>query len=265
MANRKHITELALDFCSDGILIMHPKDVSRIEQQGAAAVELANECHIYVIATRPRVSYVPGSVRVGDGKTSGRFKYSRNGAIKETEFWLKGEAIADKIEISEYPHHTLSLVRNDKVIASIPAHLASLICDHVGDSSLRDLRVVYVGMSYADGSRSAKDRLLSHSTLQQVLADLNGDSPESEALIIMAPGHDERYDSPQTLISFDGRDESLKIEDDRNLMDDLQRQRTDITEDLQIKLTEAALIRYFQPSYNEKYKNPVPSPELSRF
>jgi hypothetical protein len=255
MAERKHITELALNFYSDGILLVHPKDVSRIETQGEMVVELANECHIYVIATRPRVSYVPGSIRVGDGKTSGRFKYSRNGVIAETDFWLQGEAIADKIEISEYPHHTLSLIRNGKAIASIPAHLASLMSNHIGDPSLRDLRVVYVGMSYADGARSAKDRLQSHSTLQQVLADLNGDSPESEALIVMA-----QYDSPQTLISFDGRDKSLKIEDDRNLMDDLQRQREDITKDLQIKLIEAGLIRYFQPSYNDKYKNRFPLP-----
>jgi hypothetical protein len=127
--------------------------------------------------------------------------------------------------------------------------------DKVNDSSIRDLDVQYVGMSYAEGKRSAKDRLQSHSTLQQVLADLSADSPESEALLVLV-----QYVSPQSIISFDGRDKSLRIEDDRNLIADLQRQQREITKDLQIALIEAGLIKYFQPPYNDKYKNRFPHP-----
>src|SRR4051812_3866872 len=104
------------------------------------------------------------------------------------------------------------------------AHLTSFACDHIGDSSLRHLRTVYVGMSYTDEGRAAKDRLLSHSTLQQVLADLNADAPGSEALILLV-----QYDSPQTLISFDSRDKSLKVEDDIDLIGALKQQQRSIT------------------------------------
>jgi hypothetical protein len=255
MPKRKHITELALNFFSNGVLMLHSKDIRRIDQSPEDVLELANNCHIYLIATHPRVSFVPNSVIVRDGKTFGRFRYVRNGVPQSTEFWLHGEANADKIEISEYPHHKLSLIKNGERFFTAPAHTFCMMCDHVDDESIRDLEVVYVGMSYAEGTRSARDRLLSHSTLQQVLADLNGDSPDSEALIIMA-----QYDSPQTIISFDGRDKSLKLEDDRDVVDDLQMQHQKITKDLQIALIEAGLIRYFQPTYNDKYKERFPHP-----
>lgn len=255
MARRKHITELALSFYSDGMLLLHPKDISNIDQSPPEHVELAESCHIYLIVTRPRVAFVPGSITVSDGKTTGRFRYFKDGVATEIGFWLAGEANADVIQISDYPHTKLSLVKNGEAFFTAPAHLLSMMCDHVDDPSIRDLQVVYVGMSYADGNRSAKDRLLSHSTLQQVLADLNNDAPDKEALIIMS-----QYAAPQTFITFDGRDKSLKLEDDRDVMADLQKQQAEITEDLQIALIEAGLIKYFQPAYNEKYKQRFPHP-----
>lgn len=255
MARRKHITELALSFYSDGLLLLHPKDIGNIEQQSAEHAEIANDCHIYLIVKRPRIAFVPGSIAVGDGRTTGRFRYVKDGVEKEVGFWLQGEANADIIEISDYPHTKLSLVKNSEIFLTVPAYLLSMICDHIEDTSIRDLEVVYVGMSYADGTRSAKDRLLSHSTLQQVLADMNSDAPDMEALIIMA-----QYVPPQTIITFDGREKTLKIEDDRDVVADLKKQQAQVTEDLQIALIEAGLIRYFQPPYNYKYKQRFPHP-----
>lgn len=255
MADRKYITELALNFYSDGLILLHPKDIGNIEKQGNEAVRRANDCHIYLIVKRPRVVFVPGSIVVGDENTTGRFRYTKSGVAKECDFFLSGKPNADSIEISQYPHTKLLLIKEGEIVFTMPAHLCSMMCDFVEDESIRDLEVMYVGMSYADGNRSAKDRLLSHSTLQQVLADLNNEAPDMEALIIMA-----QYAVPQTIISFDGRDKSLKIENDRDLMADLQKQQTNVTKDLEIALIEASLIRYFQPPYNDKYKDRFPQP-----
>jgi len=255
MAKRKHITEIALGFFSGGVMLLHPKDIRNIDQQSPKHAELAEDCHIYLIVKRPRVSYVPNSLVIGGGQTVGKMKYAVSGIAQEFTFRLQGEPNAERIEISEYPHTKLSLIRDGEVAASIPAHLMSMICDHVDDQAVRDLEVQYVGMSYAGGRRSAKDRLQSHSTLQQVLADLSSDSPESEALLVLA-----QYEPPQALITFDGRDKSLRLEDDRDLMGALRRQQQEVTEDLRIALIEAALIKYFQPLYNDKYKKRFPNP-----
>ncbi len=255
MATRKHITEIALSFYSNGLLLLHPSDINNIEKQSPETAELANNCHIYLIVKRPRISYVPGSICIGDEKTTGEFSYTHNGIIKKVGFYLEGKSNADSIEISDYPHTKLLLIKNGKNFLTLPAHLLSMMCDNIDDTSIRDLEVVYIGMSYAEGRRSAKDRLQSHSTLQQVLADINHEEPDMEALIIMA-----EYETPQTFISFDGRDKSLKLEDDRNVVEDLQKQQTQITKDLEISLIEAGLIRYFEPPYNEKYKQRFPHP-----
>jgi hypothetical protein len=254
VTKRKHITELALSFYSDGLLLLHPKDLGAIDDNPEDAA-LAADCHIYLIVRRPRVAFVPGSIVVGETRTTGKLKYVRAGAMGQTEFELEGNPNADELRISPYPHHKLSLIKDGDEIASLPANLLSLRCNRIGDMSLRDLEVVYVGMSYAEGRRSAKDRLLSHSTLQKVLADLNNDAPDDEVLIVMA-----QFEAPQTIISFDGRDKSLQVEDDRDVMADLAKQQQDITEDLEIALIEAGLIRYFQPPYNDKYKERFPHP-----
>lgn len=255
MSNRKHISELALGFYSGGLLLLHPRDIKSIDQHSPEMIELAERCHIYLIVKRPRLSYVPGSIVVGNGKTVGKMRYTREGVPREFEFHLKGEPNADSVQISDYPHSKMFLIRGGEIGFTAHAHLTSMLCDYVEDTSIRDFDVQYVGMSYADGTRSAKDRLQSHSTLQQVLADLNQDSPESEALLVLA-----EYEPPQTLITFDGRDKSLRLEDDRDVVHDLQRQQDEITEDLQIALIEAGLIKYFQPPYNDKYKKRFPSP-----
>jgi|SRR5215213_2762915 len=256
MANRKHITELALSFYSDALLIVHPKDIGKIDDDSDNS-KIAADCHIYFIVKRPRLSFVPGSIIVGEQRTTGKFRYVRGGVATETEFRLEGKTDADEVRISSYPHHKLLLIKNGEDVASLPAHLLSVICDDIEDASIRDVEVAYVGMSYAEGRRSAKDRLLSHSTLQQVLADLNNDAPDDEALIIMA-----QFAPPQIMISVDGADESLKEEDDRDIAADFAKLEQLMTEDVQIALIEASLIRYFQPPYNEKYKHRFPHPTL---
>src|SRR5690606_37826557 len=154
---------------------------------------------------------------------------------------------------SAYPHTTIELVNGSHRTGPLPAHLISLLCDDIANKSLRNLEVVYVGMSYGDGSRSAKDRLKSHSTRQQVLADMSADEPDSEALLILV-----QYAPPLSVISFDGRDKSLNLDDDRDIIADLQKQRELIDGKNEIALAEAGLIKYFKPRYIDKYKNNFP-------
>ncbi len=256
MAKRKYVTEMALGFFSKNLLLLHPKDIKTLEKEtNRTIVDVADDCHIYLIVVRPRISFVPGSIVVGEEFTRGLFRYYTNGVAKDVAFSLSGKPNADSVEISSYPHSSLSLIKNGEEVRSYPAHLVSMMCDHIDDLSIRDLQVVYVGKSYADGKRSAKDRLLSHSTLQQVLADLNNDSPDMEALIVMV-----QYEPPQIMMSFDGRDKTVKLEDDRNIGADVHKLETLITEDIEISLIEAGLIKYFAPLYNDKYKESFPHP-----
>ncbi len=252
MSKRKFVTELAFNLASQGILVTHPKDIDKLENQSETITSLSKDCHIYLITKRPRLGFIPDSIHGENGITTGKFYYLRLGKKIEVEFMLRGEPNSP-IEYTEYPHRKIVMDPGSKNEIVIPAHLMSLMCNDIEDKKLRDLEVVYVGMSYGNGTRSAKDRLESHSTLQQVLADMSSDEPENEALILLV-----QYAPPFTIISIDGRDKSLDIKQDRDVVSDLRQQRDLISEKTEIALAEAGLIRYFKPKYNAIYKNNFP-------
>lgn len=253
MTVRKYVTEIALTLQSQGTLLIHPKDISRLDKECDEVRELAEDCHIYIIAKRPRLRFVPNSITWADGITSGKLACIEGGALKEINFTMEGEP-ALNIVYAPYPHRTIDLTKDNEVIYTLPAHLMPNMFMSTDMPEVHDLEVVYIGMAYGDGNRSAKDRLKNHSTLQQVLADMSADEPDSEALIIMV-----QYAPPLAMISFDGRDKSLDPNVDRDPVRDIRTAEKIINRKMETSLAEAGLIRYFQPRYNEKYKNNFPS------
>ncbi len=246
---------MSVSFFSDGGLILHAKDIKGIDQESGPNKELAELCHIYLILSRPRVTYVPGTIVTTDEETCGEFKYFVEGVERRAVFKLGGQLESCyTIEIGPYPHTAFNMLIAGDVKHSIPAHLMSMIAD-VNCVDIKNLEVEYVGMSYGDGDRSAKDRLQSHSTLQAVLADLSYEAPDKEVLVAMI-----NYAQPQVMMVFNGMDKSLKFEEDRNVMADYKAVSAGLSGDLQIALIEAALIKYFQPRYNDKYKQRFPNP-----
>ena len=252
MPSRTHITELSFSLASQGVLILHPKDLDQFAEQPPEICELADDCHIYLITKRARLGFVPNSITSNNGIIQGRMYYRRLGQTIEVDFGLTG-TLNGTINYSDYPHSAISIATPKGVAGPFPANLTSLICEEIGDRTLRDMEVVYVGMSYGDGTRSAKDRLKSHSTLQKVLADMSSEEPDSECMLILV-----QYAPPFAIISFDGRDKTIDPKNDRDPIEDLQRHKTLISGQTEIALAEAGLIKYFAPKYNEKYKNTFP-------
>jgi hypothetical protein len=116
--------------------------------------------------------------------------------------------------------------------------------------------VLYVGQAFGEnGSRTAPDRLESHSTLQEIYSDACSRAPDKEIWFCLW-----NFD-PWLLVSFDGRQQEYgtSTEVDSEHIDTVL--NTDITEEQRINFTEAALIRYFQPEYNVIYKDSFPSPK----
>lgn len=251
MGDRKNPIELALNIFSGGIVLVHPKDLDDLDDPDNPYADVAAECHIYLIVRRPRVTLVPGSVTVASDHLSGRFQYTKDGVRSEAAFRFDGSPTADRIEIGPYPHTKLYLVGKEEVVVAA-AYSLSFISDDITDPSLRDLEVVYVGMAYGEGNRSAKDRLSSHSTLQRILADLNGESPDDEALLLMV-----EYKPPVMAMSIDGRTKDPAVPP-RNAGTALVETERMVTEEIQIALVEASLIRYFAPKYNAMYKTRFP-------
>jgi len=96
--------------------------------------------------------------------------------------------------------------------------------------------VLYVGQAYAEGRRSAVERLRSHSTLQKILADVVQKAPDDEILLLAF-----EYLPYRVITSMDGTDKSA-IRDDSDHQRFISILDNPLTKYQQICLIEAALI-----------------------
>jgi hypothetical protein len=122
-----------------------------------------------------------------------------------------------------------------------------------GDEAIAhlDLEVLYVGKS-DDEQGVAHQRLNSHSTLQQILADQHDHAPDYEVWVIPM-----RFGAVNTLTVIHGH------ETERDLSESIEAfnrgYAPSLAEKSSVALAEAAAIRHFQPFYNVHYKKSFPS------
>jgi hypothetical protein len=120
-----------------------------------------------------------------------------------------------------------------------------------------DLEVLYVGQAYGEsGARSARDRLASHETLQGIYAEAIASAPDQEVWLLLLG-----LQEPYSMIQLGPTPPVPFLEPtEEEIASDLSRLWTRITEQQEINLAEASLIRYFAPPYNGIYKQTFPSP-----
>ncbi len=251
---RKFLSEFAVSLFSARWLMVTPSDLMKGGEVSQEAAEVAQRCHIYLICRRPAQFYDPKNFKYDGGKVSGTLAYKIAGRTEELYFELPFEPSdgATTVRLSDYPHREIEACSSDgECIRRVPASMMTHLVAPSG--VLRQLDVLYVGQAYADGRRSAFERLKDHSTLQRILADVVQSMPDDEVLLLTF-----EYEPYQIIGSIDGAaKEAIRDETDAarfpRILDN------PLTEKQQICLVEAGLIRYFNPQYNEVYKNSFPS------
>ena len=256
-SKKKFLSEFAVNLCSARWLLTSASQFMTGGTMGSQEQDVANNCHIYVIGKTPVISYCKESFKYENGVLSGKIIYRIEGVLRERGFSFEIPLLdgATEVTLSAYPHREiLTLDEDGNEIRHLPA---SIICMgsgwHLENTELSDIEVLYVGQAFGDGTRTAFDRLKSHSTLQKILAQAQYESPEYEVQILTF-----EYAPYRIISQMDGRAGNV-ISDYR----DMDRFRSIIKNRLsvreQICLVEAGLIRYFQPRYNEIYKENFPS------
>ena len=218
--------------------------------------DVVDNSHIYIICHRPIVSFSTDSFKYENNSIIGHVNYKVDGKSKEIpfchEFPLLDGAIG--VKITDYPHREISTYDNNgKELRFLPATALSMgLGMHLSKPELSNLEVLYIGQSFGDGTRNTFDRLKSHSTLQKILAQAQYNLPDSEVFILSF-----EYLPYRVLSSFDGKSKNV-INDYRDIGRFRSIMNNPLTEHQQICLIEAGLIRYFQPYYNEIYKENFP-------
>lgn len=255
-SKRKYVSEFAISLFSARWMMLPAHQLSNDGEFKPHELEVAKASHIYLICKTPAISFSKESFKYKDGKLAGSIKYSIEGEIKEKafsfDFPLLDGAVA--VQLSPYPFREVHTIDSQgKIVRKLPANLVSMgLGWHVENKELSDLEVLYVGQAYGDGTRTAFNRLKSHSTLQNILSQIHYDSPEYEIQLLTF-----EY-APYNIISqMDGKDKNA-ISDYRDLDRFRSIMDNPLTEHQQICLAEAGLIRYFQPKYNVIYKDNFP-------
>lgn len=254
IAPRKFISEFGLHVCSDKTVLLQQDQLSRL-------ANLSIDPHIYIVGRRPRISFDPKSIKIDLEEITGvAVKHLKDRRI-EIPFVASNELGRSDLSVhSEYPYTEIAFKTPEGETISNGKTALLLGSFNVKHWEHLDLEVLYVGQSYGtDGDRNAITRLQSHSTLQGIYSEAIRTSPDQEIWLVLLSF--ERY----ILASFDGitKEYQMTLDDD-----DAHRERflgNQITEQQEVNFTEAALIKYFRPPFNVKYRDTFPSPAHSTY
>ncbi|MFE4709498.1 YecA family protein [Paenibacillus sp. NPDC056722] len=246
---RKFISEFGLHTYSSHATIFYPNDMKKMKFE--------RDYHIYMIHLVPKLRFVEETLIVTQDSVSVGIsvKTEAEEHVELFQILKKSEYDYTKLTIEfDKPLKTISII-NEKGhgsrIRALPLYLKHT-------KNPLDCEILYVGQSYGtDGNRYAKDRLKAHSTLQQILADIMFDEPVRDVAISMWEF------TPRLLATFDGISNNyLTSEENDNvhMMNVLNSPQSIRLNNQMITITEAALINYFKPEYNDKYVNNFPDP-----
>lgn len=257
---RKYVTEYALHYMNSNVLVI---TADHLMSDNTPSIEMSNaldNCHIYFITTRPRPYFKPDKFKYQNNFLSGSLFYKISGVEYEISFkdypWKKEKETVNTI--CPYPHREIhNIDTNSEIVTYFPASLLAL-SKHISDDlkDLKNYEVLYIGQALGNqGNRSAYQRLKSHSTFQKILARTQYDFPDKEIMIFMY-----EFDHEQYLTSIDGaaKNADTSEKNEARLFNAI---RKPPHKKQKIGLIEAALIRYFQPQYNNEYKLKFPSPK----
>lgn len=254
MSQRKYFSEFGLNMVNGYRMLLQQEHLSLVDQTGI-------EPHIYIVARRPRITLDPTSFKITDEKVTGCFKKQIKDKFVTIPFETRNCLGTSNVSLQcEYPFTEYSIIDEDNEVISMGKSALLLASFSSSFWKHLDLEVLYVGQSYGkDGSRTASERLLSHSTLQGIYSEAIRNSPDQDIWLILWTFE------PLLLGSFDGRTKNYAttLEEDSEHIHEVI--NSDITEQQQINFTEAALIRYFQPPYNKIYKDSFPNPAHSSY
>lgn len=254
MSTRKYISEFGLNMCTEYRLLLQQDQLHKVD-------ELGFEPHIYLVGRRPRITIDPASVKITEDRVSGQFLKQQKSEFIPIPFDVQNYLGTAKVKLhTKYPFTEFAFVdESGETLSKGKCALQLAVCGPQYWEHL-DLEVLYIGQAYGkDGSRTAADRLISHSTLQGIYAEALRNSPDQEVWMVLCSFE------PYLLASFDGRSKeyaTTQHEDDGHIQEVIS---NTITEQQEINFTEAALIKYFQPEYNKIYKDSFPNPAHSTY
>jgi hypothetical protein len=246
---RKYMSEFGLHTYSSYLTICYPNFLDTIDIG-------KNDYHIYMITLIPKLVYDSQSLLIFKDHITINVKVKTEKEEKVEQFaFAISHDINHKDCKFEFDKPTKTLIffdgKNTIKIGVLSLYLRF-------SSKNLESEIIYIGQSFGkDGERTAPQRLKSHSTLQKIQSDLLYEGTERDLALILLEF------TPRLLSTFDGvtKDYEKTQEEDLAHLEEIFKDPPLVLNNQIINISEAALINYFKPEYNEKFKNNFPDVE----
>lgn len=246
---RKYMSEFALHTYSSTVVMCYPNNIDKIDA-------LEANYHIYMIHEIPRLSFVKDGIEILDTHIEISIQLGVIENLTIEKFKLK---LIDGNHKDMFTYEVVGnkgFILRDNLGGGIETDVLTLYKD-LSEKPLKS-KILYIGQSYGkSGDRDAIKRLASHSTLQKILADVSHRNIEVEVAVSLWEF------TPKLLSSFDGISKNYLTsseEDIKHLEKVMSNPPLWINSQI-INITEAGLINYFKPEYNQIFKNNFPDVE----
>lgn len=250
---RKYTAELAVGVMAYGYVLVRPRDLAQVD------APRADETHIYLIGTRPRVTIDPTSAQVHSSGFSATCETTVGGNREIFRIDLEYDLGPGMLLESSYPYTEFAVRKFgdfDPVLSGSVVNLCSLGAKGF-PAACSNFHVLYVGKAFGtNGERSSTDRLTNHATLQRILAKI---TPDLEVWLILA-----RIDDLTIMGGIDPSGPGVVSDDEEGMhyAEALRWLHSDVAKRKEtVDVAEGGLIRYFEPQHNIQLKSTFPAPD----
>ncbi|WP_117161194.1 hypothetical protein [Paraliobacillus sp. X-1268] len=205
--------------------------------------------HIYMVVKVPKIVFVHDSIKIDEEYIDLKIRVMDDRPINEINYRLTNNLKKQDLEVVLSPNKDDIEIKDSLGNYVLKANSFMFL---INNGYIMDCEVVYIGRSFGkEGERTVYGRLKSHSTLQKIYAE-----KEDDKSIFLSSWNFDR-----NTIGFISPIES----DNQKSIDIFMKQLAVhelpelIRKKQEINFTEAALIRYYQPKYNNKMKYRFPS------
>ncbi len=209
----------------------------------APLMSVIEKCHVYIIGLVPKIDFI--------GATLNFNTLSLIYSILDKEYKIE-IGVSDGLTLNQDGDFFYLDNEQGEKFWPDDIYTQTRLCH---ESNLINFEVKYIGQAYGKGgSRNAIDRLLKHETLQKISLKGVPSGYNLTLLLLEVQPNNQMYTVFNPWAENNDED-STRI---RSGIDKLY----NTTEQERIALYEAALIRYFSPSFNKEFKNSFPSTNL---
>lgn len=258
---RKYFTELLLSIWTRRYVVLRPSAMKLVPKMPPGVREMLDSCSIYFVCTAPRMRIIPKSLeRHNDDLTYQIVVDRENGQqsfnVTNPGIFARYPEVTNVVINSRYKFLIEFFVKGQRNPVTFTIdELANEVVPH--DTTINRYEVVYVGQSrIGKSSGNIVSRLSNHSTLQEILGDLNADVPHKEVFLICFEIADPQYGlamDPFAKVRTTDAEDTARV---------LTAFRSPPTVRQMTGIAEACYIRYFQPKYNLLLKDSFPSTDL---